>query len=157
MAIQTEQGMVLEHTGDGQAKIKVSRRAACRMCSLNESCCEPMGHENMVLVARNDPGARVGQEVQVEFEAVSRGKAMGVLYMIPLAALLIGAILGYNLELFGSRDASAALFGLAFLVASFFGISFYNKATWAREARLQPRIVRILSSRAMKTSETERE
>jgi positive regulator of sigma E activity len=157
MAIQTEQGVVLELVGGEQAKIKVSRRPSCRTCSLNGTCCEPLGHENMILLARNDPGARAGQEVQVEFEAVSRGKAMGVLYVIPLAALLVGAILGYNLELFGSRDASTALLSLVFLVVSFLGISFYNKATWAREAGLQPRIVHILSSRSMRSPESERE
>jgi len=157
MAIQTEQGTVLEILDSGQAKIKVSRRASCRTCSLNGTCCEPLGHENMILVAQNQLGAGIGQKVAVEFIDVGRGKAMGVLYAIPLVALLIGAILGYNLELFQSQDASAALFGILFLVASFFGIYWYNTSTWAKDASLQPRIVRILSPGAEEPSPVQRD
>ncbi|MEF8823435.1 MAG: SoxR reducing system RseC family protein, partial [Desulfohalobiaceae bacterium] len=74
------------------------------------------------------------------------------LYIIPLAALLVGAILGYNLELFGSRDGSTALLAILFLVASFFGISWYNTATWAKDTQLQPHIARVLASGSARAS-----
>jgi positive regulator of sigma E activity len=146
--MQTEQGTVLELLGGGWAKIKVNRGTTCQTCSGNGSCCEPFGHDSMIVVAQNRVAAQIGQDVEIEFASVSRGKAMGVLYIIPLAALLVGAILGYNLELFGSRDGSTALFGILFLVASFFGIYWYNTATWAKDTKLQPYIVRILPSGA---------
>jgi positive regulator of sigma E activity len=101
----------------------------------------------MVVVARNKPGARAGQEVQVEYTSPSSNKAMAVLYMIPLAALLIGAVLGYNLELFGDENASTALLSLLFLGASFYGISRYDRAKWSRDERLEPVVTRIIPSR----------
>lgn len=151
MPMQTEQGTVLELLGGGWAKIKVSRGTTCQTCSGNGSCCEPHGHDNMIMVAQNKIAAQIGQDVEIEFASVSRGKAMGVLYIIPLAALLVGAILGYNIELFGSRDGSTALFAILFLVASFFGIYWYNTATWAKDTKLQPHIVRVLSPGAGKS------
>ncbi len=150
--MQTEQGTVLELLGGGWAKIKVSRGTTCQTCSGNGSCCEPFGNDSMIVVARNKIAAQIGQDVEIEFGSVSRGKAMGVLYIIPLAALLVGAILGYNIELFGSRDGSTALLAILFLVASFFGIYWYNSATWAKDTKLQPSIVRVLPSGAARTS-----
>ena len=149
MRIQREQGFVLETLPDGTAKIKVPRTSDCGSCNSQGDCCEPFGNDFMLLVAKNQAGARTGQEVAVEFSSVGSGKAMAVLYILPLGALLAGSILGYNLELFGSSDASAALFSILFLVASFFGIYIYNQRNWARDARLQPIIVQILSSRAV--------
>lgn len=140
---QTEQGVVLEKIPPNLAKVRVPRSAGCEACH-NEHCCEPFGDNQMVITAENDPGAETGQQVQVDFVSEGSGKAIAVLYLIPLAAMIIGAILGHNLGFFGRADASAALMGFFFLLLSFLGIYGYNRLKWSRDVRLQPRITRII-------------
>ncbi|MGM0759385.1 MAG: SoxR reducing system RseC family protein [Thermodesulfobacteriota bacterium] len=68
------------------------------------------------------------------------------LYILPLAALILGALAGHTLHFTGSRDASAALSSLVCVVAVFAVIAWRSR----RKARLhpgqQPRIIRIISS-----------
>lgn len=146
MQRQSQRGIVLETLSGGKVRIKVPRSSDCGGCA-SDSCHEPFGDGSTVLVARNKIGARVGQEVQVDYTSPSSNKAMAVLYMIPLAALLIGAILGYNLRLFGDENASTALLSLLFLGGSFYGIYRYDRAKWSKDERLEPVVVRVIPSR----------
>ena len=155
MQKQSQRGIVLETLSGGKVRIKVPRTSDCGGCA-SDSCHEPFGNDTMVLVARNKLGARVGQEVQVDYTSPSSNKAMAVLYMIPLAALLIGAVLGYNLELFGDKNASTALLSLLFLVGSFYGIYRYDRAKWAKDERLEPVVVRIIPSRVAPRGNTKK-
>ena len=149
MQRKSERGVVLELLSDGRARIKVPRTSGCGSCSDHQGCSgDPLGSDSMVVVAQNRSGARKGQQVVVEYLSPSSNKAMAVLYLIPLVGLLLGAILGYRLELFGSRDASAVLLSLVFLAGSFYGISRYDRAHWAKDDRLQPVVVRVLPSGA---------
>ena len=146
-----ERGVVLEMVPPNLAKVRIPRSSGCEACH-NEHCCEPFGENHMVLVAENSPGAQTGQQVQVDFVNERSGKAISILYLIPLAAMIIGAILGHNLELFGRADASAAFFGFFFLLLSFVGIYGLNRMIWAKDVRLQPKITRILLSPARSQS-----
>ncbi|MEF8824353.1 MAG: SoxR reducing system RseC family protein [Desulfohalobiaceae bacterium] len=153
MQRQSQRGIVLETLSGGKVRIKVPRSSDCGGCA-SDSCHEPFGDGSTALVARNKIGAHVGQEVQVDYTSPSSNKAMAVLYMIPLAALLIGAILGYNLELFGDRNASTALVSLVFLAGSFYGIHRYDKAKWAKDERLEPVVTRIIPTRVAPRANT---
>lgn len=141
---QTEQGIVLEKIEPNWAKVQVPRTSNCEMCQHEKGCCDPFGDSHMVILAENQPKAANGQRVEVHFVSQGSGKAVTILYIIPLVAMIIGAILGHNLNFFGRADGSAAFLGFAFLFLSFLGIYGFNRMFWATDARLQPRITRIV-------------
>lgn len=150
----TETGQVL-HTGPGQmAKVKIPKRSSCQSCA-HRGFCDPFGTDHMVVTADNALGARSGQEVQVSFHFEKQSKAISILYIIPLAALILGALAGHALNFTGSRDASAALSSLICVVAAFAVIAWRSRRKVRMDPGQQPRIIRILSSTSSVESSVE--
>ncbi len=141
----TESGQVL-HTGPGQmARVKIPKRTTCQSCA-HQGFCDPFGTDHMVVTADNALGARAGQEVQVSFHSEKQSKAICILYILPLAALILGALAGHALNFTGSRDASAALSSLVCVVAVFAVIAWRSRRQTRMHPGQQPRIIRIISS-----------
>jgi sigma-E factor negative regulatory protein RseC len=143
MTYQRARGQVVQAYG-GQAKVKIPRTASCQSCSEHGECCAPFGSDFMLVEAQNRVGAGEGQNVEIEFATPSSNTAVLFLYIIPLFALILGAVAGYNLALFGSPDGSAALLSLVFLVLSYLGVHRLHRLLWGRDARYRPRITRLL-------------
>jgi len=143
MTYQRARGQVVQAYG-GQAKVKIPRTASCQSCSEHGECCAPFGSDFMLVEAQNRVGAGEGQNVEIEFATPSSNTAVLFLYIIPLFALILGAVAGYNLALFGSQDGSAALLSLVFLVLSYLGVHRLHRLLWGRDARYRPRITRLL-------------
>ncbi len=148
MTYNRTNGQVVATYGN-EAKVKIPRTNSCQSCSQHEACCAPFGKDYMLVEAQNRAGASQGQNVELEFSTPSSNTAVFVLYIIPLFGLILGAIVGYNLALFGSPDGSAALLSLIFLVLSYLGIHRLNRRIWSQDARYRPKITRLLGSDAV--------
>jgi sigma-E factor negative regulatory protein RseC len=92
-----EIGEVIEVLSCDKVKVKVKRHSQCIGCS-QKSLCDPFGKDYMIITAKNTQGAKIGDKVEVAFGLVKRGRAIVILYVIPLILFIIGAILGNILD-----------------------------------------------------------
>lgn len=120
--------------------IKIPKRSDCQSCS-HRGFCNPFGTEYMTVSVDNSLGAKPGQQVEISFQPHGQGKAILILYLLPLVALVLGAVLGHRLNVTGNPDASAALVSLLGLILVFAAIYWQTR----RHPQEQPRIIRILS------------
>ncbi len=112
-----EVGRIIE-LSDGKAKVSLPRKVGCAGCG---KCAFAAGGGSMVLEAENEAGAHLGDEVEVNVPSRDPLQAALLVFGLPLAALLFGAIGGYRLfQSFGADpNFGAILIGSALLVAVF--------------------------------------
>ena len=138
-----EEGIIVE-VSDGTAKVAVMKKSACDACAAS-GICHPGDQEYME--ASNPLGAKKGQKVKVVVAPQVFLKASLILYGVPMAALVGGAIIAKNLALrFGfeaNSDLWAFLGGMACMLISFLFIRSYNKKV-EKSGEYQPVIVEIL-------------
>lgn len=133
-----QEGIVLEIHGS-MAKVKTSRHNDC------ENCGACPGNSALVMDARNVPGAKPGDRVIIEVQEVNMLKAAFIVYMLPLIAIFIGAVIGnllaekmgYGLTLFQVAGGFIA-FILSVLYIKLFDLNARN------DVKMQPVITRIL-------------
>ncbi len=139
-----EEGIVAEVEGD-IAKVAILTKSACEKCAAS-GVCHPGDQEFMEAV--NPLGAKKGQKVKVVVAPQLYLKASIILYGVPMAAFICGAIVAKNLAVKYGTEASsdlwAALAGTACLLVSFIFIRAYNKKV-EKTQTYKPRIVEILS------------
>ncbi len=138
-----EEGIVAETEGD-IAKVAILRKSACESCSA-AGICHPGDQEFME--AANPLGAKKGQKVKVVVAPQVYLKASIILYGVPMAALVGGAIIGKNLALRYAGEANSDLWafisGMVCMAVSFLFIRMYNKKV-ERTQQYKPVIVEIL-------------
>ena len=139
-----EEGIVVEVEGT-VARVEILKKSACENCSASGTC-HPGDQEFME--ADNPLGAVKGQKVKVVVAPQVYLKASIILYGIPMAALVTGAILGKNAALHYAgephSDLWAFLAGMACLAVSFLFIRRYNKKVEIT-GEYKPVIVEIFS------------
>ena len=139
-----EEGIVAEVQGN-IAKVEILKKSACEQCAASGTC-HPGDQE--LMEADNPLGAVKGQKVKVVVAPQLYLKASIILYGIPMAAMVAGAILGKNAAIAYVGEANSGLWafitGMTCLVISFYFIRLYNnKVEKTREYK--PVIVEILS------------
>jgi len=132
----TEEGIVTKVDG-ALAEVRTMKRAACEACSAKGFCHD--GGREMIVSVLNPVKARPGDRVRLEIATGVFVKVMFLLYIVPVLALLAGALAG--LAISGDKAAAlGALVGFALAVT-------FVRATGRRMgdmAAYQPRIVRVL-------------
>lgn len=103
-----------------------TRSSACGDCS---SCggCEA---EAINLNASNDIDAKVGDFVEIEYNTKNMLKSTLLVYIFPLIMLVIGIIIGNNIELgslANSKDLISFLFGVLLMFISYIIINRIDK------------------------------
>ncbi len=139
-------GIIVETIGD-QAVIETSRRGICAECHHQSSCSldGALGKDVPEKVRANNPiGAKIGDVVEFDLKGHTELKLSLLIWAVPLAGLIIGAIIGASLHqsLSFSADAAAFIVGLAGLVLFFVPVMLYDRY-FAKEDRLTPDILRI--------------
>ncbi len=138
-----EEGIVSETDGN-MAKVAILKKGACDKCAAS-GVCHPGDQE--LMEATNPLGARKGQKVKVVIAPQLYLKASIILYGIPMAAFIAGAIFAKKLALYlGSQENSdlwAFCAGALCLLISFFFLSAYNKKV-EKTQKYKPVIVEIL-------------
>jgi len=139
-----EEGIVAE-ASDGMAKVAVMKKSACEQCAA-AGVCHP-GDQDL-MEAANPLGAKKGQKVKVVVAPQVYLKASIILYGVPMATFITGAIIAKNLALSAGNEAGSDLWafiaGTACLFVSFFFIRSYNKKV-EKTQKYKPVIVEILS------------
>ncbi len=140
----TETGEILHLLPGGLAKVKIPKRSTCQSCA-HRGFCNPFGTEFMSVSADNALGAKPGQQVEISFQPQGQKKAILILYLFPLIALVSGALIGWYMNFTNNPDASAALSSLGCLVLVFAVINWHTKRQARKQSGRQPRIIRIVS------------
>jgi sigma-E factor negative regulatory protein RseC len=125
-----ELGVVTELKANGLASVRPARSEACGSCSCEGACQVLGGGGERKITAINRAGATVGDQVLLSIASGSFLKVSFVVYLLPILALVAGAILGqkYSAHLWpgGNPETVSVLTGLFCLVVSFFGIRRFN-------------------------------
>jgi len=125
-----ETGVVLEKRPDGTALIECQRGSMCLHCVAADSCNAGSSGGTMQIEAINKKDAAVGDLVRVATTAKKFLGSSFLVYIVPIIALLTGAVLGENLaeRLWPQTDAdlAAAVLGVVFLIVSFLLIRIKN-------------------------------
>ncbi|MDY6836930.1 MAG: SoxR reducing system RseC family protein [Thermodesulfobacteriota bacterium] len=104
------------------ALVVTKQEPECESCSAKESCSTLGGSgSNREVRARNTARAQVGDVVKISIQGSAFLKATFLVYMVPILALIAGAVLGYFLSKFleGNKDLFVGIFGGLGLVGSF--------------------------------------
>ncbi len=142
-----EQAIVVE-VDDGHAWVETQRRSACSACATSEGCSTAMlakawGDRTARVQAISTLPLQVGDQVIVGLAegALLRGSLL--VYLLPLALLLAGALLG-QAAFAGAGDEPVMLSGAAGL-----GLGFLVARNWSRrwqdDTRFQPVVLRRLA------------
>lgn len=137
--MKTEQGLVVEVINE-EAKIRVGRHNDCKNCG---AC---PGNDSMIISANNKIGAEPGQRVLFEIKEKNVLKAAFIVFIVPLIALFIGAMLGGFIgEYFAFNTRMLQIVGgvIAFALSVII-VKAFDKAT-SENVKSKPVIVRILS------------
>jgi sigma-E factor negative regulatory protein RseC len=139
-----EEGVVAEIEND-IARVAILTKSACEKCAAS-GVCHPGDQE--YLEAANPLGAKKGQKVKVVLAPQVYLKASIILYGIPMAALIAGAIIGKNISIgyVGEKNSDlwAFIAGVVCMFVSFIFIRSYNKKV-EKTQKYKPVIVEILS------------
>ncbi len=136
-----EQGEVIETAGS-RARLRLPRNDSCLACGL---CLFGGDGRGMILEAENSAGAGTGDRVEVELERRDPLAAAGLLFGLPLLAMLAGAGAGWALagQLGFSPDGGAVLLG-ALLTAGTFVLVRRREIRRKKNRGKGPRILRVL-------------
>lgn len=143
-----ETGTIVELKGKHVAVVMCKKNSFCKNCAALDSCQIGDDNKSKLVEAHNLIGADVGDEVKVATSTRSFLQSSFLLYIVPLIALLVGALTGFFLgeNLQGGPDPNllSAVLGIAFLIGSFLVLKVGTKSL-SRE-KFMPRIVAVLSS-----------
>lgn len=140
-----EQGVVIELKGN-QAKVQMKESPACESCPGHGACHaigSIFGKRIMVMEALNQKGAQPGQRVVVSFKSEQLPKASLIMFIIPVAGLLIGSIFGYSLNVGENRNISSLIFGILGITVTFLAIKRYCKK-YEQDPSYTPIIIRVV-------------
>ena len=110
-----------------KADILFKRTSACGRCG---ACGMLANMDEITIQAENTLNAKVGDQVLVEFSDASAMKASALAYLIPLAMLFIGVLIGYYMNTLvlhvEEGDVVAALSGVVFTAIGFLILKFID-------------------------------
>jgi sigma-E factor negative regulatory protein RseC len=139
-----EEGIVSEVEGS-IARVAIVKKSACEQCAAS-GVCHPDDED--LMEASNPLGAKKGQKVKVVVAPQLYLKASIILYGIPMAVFIAGAIVAKKLAIqYGMTENSdlwAFIAGSVCLFVSFLFIRVYNKKV-EKTQKYKPVIVEILS------------
>ncbi|MBT9613232.1 MAG: SoxR reducing system RseC family protein [Burkholderiales bacterium] len=137
----------IEH---GATYVEAQAGGSCGSGNCSTSACSTavltriFSQQPKALRVNNPIEAKVGEQVMLGLEEGAFLKSAFLAYLLPLVALIMGAMIGLWLAgPAGARDLYAGLGGLAGLIASAFGIKWLNPILFDKN-RAQPVILRRL-------------
>jgi len=141
-------GLVIGNENDGRARIIIDRKGACGGCHTTGSGCRScLSSAKMESLVLNPVGARSGDVVQVSLKSGNLLVGAALLYVMPVLALLGGALIGSaESSVVGWDGTSATVLGGGAGLAIGFGLVMgLDRCSWVRR-RLAPRITAVLVS-----------
>ena len=141
-----EVGTVVELKSKMIAVVMCTKSSLCENCATNGNCALGDDDNTRLIEVHNLLGAEVGEQVRIATTTKSFLQSSFLLYIVPLIALVIGAIAGL---LVGEKiptgldpNLLSAIFGVFFMIGSFVvlrvGSSALNKESY------MPKIIEII-------------
>lgn len=123
-----EQGIITKILGDKLAQVEFEAGAACAKC---KACCHLVETGKMVVEARNEIGAKVGDKVEVHIPEKQVLTSAFLVYIFPLICLIGGYFLGIylsrTLNIFVDSEILGIGVGFVGMVVAFWGMGAYDK------------------------------
>jgi sigma-E factor negative regulatory protein RseC len=132
------------HSEDSIATLEIERKTACGICGQTRGCGNSLwgkifAHKSTAFKAQNRINAKVGDSVIVGINESALVKSALILYILPLATMLIGAILATQLNHSNGYAMLGAAVGLILGLVWVKGHSMSN--SYFRQQ--QPEILRV--------------
>ena len=141
-----EIGTVVELKGKLNAVVMCQKSSLCENCATNGSCALGDDDKTRLIEVQNSLGATVGEQVRIATTTKSFLQSSFLLYIVPLIALVIGAVvgklIGENLDVGLKPDLLSAVFGVFFMAGSFVLLR-VGTSTLLQE-NYMPKIIEIL-------------
>ncbi len=143
--ILREIGQVAE-VSESKVKVIIRRRSSCESCG----ACGIGSKAEISFMLQNDIGAQVGDRVIIELRSKAFFKAAFLAYTIPLAALIIGFLLGQSIGFsLGMGPAQAELTGIGsgffFLTLTYFTLKWLDRLK-VFSSNLQPQLIEVVDA-----------
>jgi len=137
---------IVESVNGTRATVKTKRTEACSGCSAKGACHSLGGGKEMLVEADNPVGAAVGSQVEIVFDSGALLAGSALAYLVPVLALIVGALAGQRLGplLDLDSDLTAGLLGLG-LAFGVGWLSWKRAQSLGQRPKYRPRIRRILS------------
>ncbi|HMA67806.1 MAG TPA: SoxR reducing system RseC family protein [Desulfosalsimonadaceae bacterium] len=135
---------IITRTNRNTAVVQTRRTAACEGCSERHVCHSMGGNREIEVEVANPVGAEPGDTVMVAFKTSQLVLLSFLLYVFPIIAMVIGAVLGDSLAPRYNADPSifAAVLGFLFFAAAM-GIIIWKDRQVKKTGQYQPVIVEI--------------
>lgn len=143
--MNTEEGTVTR-VEDKIAWVMVARSEMCDCCGSRGICHTLGGGKNMEAEALNTVEARVGDRVQIAIKPGVLWKISMLFYMIPVIALVIGALIGMEIgtSLKTDPEVVSAFLGISFAALSYIVIrKIANRIKGKKD--YMPEVVRVVN------------
>jgi sigma-E factor negative regulatory protein RseC len=143
--MNTEEGTITRVEGN-KAWVLVARSEMCDCCGSRSVCHTLGGGENMEAEALNTIKAREGDRVQISIKPGILWKISMLFYMIPVIALITGALIGVEIgpHLKTNPDVVSAFLGISFAALSY--IIIRKIANRLKEKKdYMPEVVRVVN------------
>ena len=118
-----EVGTVIERKGKQVAVVICKKSSLCEHCATSGSCTMGDDDRTRLIEVHNLLGAEVGDQVRIATSTKSFLQSSFLLYIVPLIALVVGAIagklVGENLDTGLDPNLLSAVFGVFFMSGSF--------------------------------------
>ena len=141
-----ETGTIIELKAADVALVLCQKNSACAHCSAEGVCHTGDSSQARSVEAYNPDGGQVGDQVRLSVSTRSFLRSSFLLYIVPLIALVIGAVLGKEIAPFfeNSLDANAlsAIMGTGFMALSFLVIRFATRLMDKKE--YMPQITAVI-------------
>jgi sigma-E factor negative regulatory protein RseC len=141
-----EIGTVIELKSRLNAVVMCQKSSLCENCATNGHCTLGDDDKTRLIEVLNPLGATVGEQVRIATTTKSFLQSSFLLYIVPLIALVIGAIVGKlvgdNVETGLDPNLLSAVFGVFFMIGSFVLLRVGTSALL--QENYMPKIVEIL-------------
>lgn len=117
LSLESETSLANPTAADSTATLEIERKIACGLCGQTRGCGNSIwgklfAHQSTAFRAQNRINAKVGDSVIVGINEKALLKSAFLLYILPLATMLFGAILATQIHDTNSYAMLGALFGL---------------------------------------------
>jgi sigma-E factor negative regulatory protein RseC len=136
---------IVESVSARRAVVRIQKGGSCAACE-NRSSCHIDSDRPLLVEVDNEMGAAAGDRVELSMPTASLLKLSFLVYMVPVLALVIGAILGaaWAGPLGVSSTSGSLLIGGAALIASFAFLKLLDRSV-RRRPEYQPRLTKVLA------------
>lgn len=149
MIEESAQVVAVEDADGAYVWVETQRQSACGGCAANQACgtatlAKVLGQRRTRVRALNQSGARVGDRVIIALDERAMLRGSLALYAVPLAALLVGSIVGalLSVRLQIVDESLTVLLGMAGLAAGLWWLKGFTRRV-RDDRRYQPVVLRL--------------